>query len=62
MSEDARWSTWDGERYQLYVQMPLDQTEREMIYNIRVIGLIRRQLLQRIRDQRAAIRQEVSDE
>lgn len=62
MSDDAQWSSWDGKRYQLYVQMPLDQAEPEMIYNLRIIGLIRRQLLQRIRDQRAAIRQEVSDE
>ena len=51
-TEPARWSSWDGQRYQLYVQMPLDLDKHELLFNIRIINLIRRQLLRRLKEKR----------
>ena len=52
MHDTARWYSWDGKRYTFYMEIPRNLSARELIYNVRLLRLIDRQLRREIGDVR----------
>lgn len=52
MPDTALWSAWDGRRYTFYMEMPHDLSASELIYNVRLLRLIDKQLRREIGNRR----------